>query len=205
MALSYLLFLVSHVNIEHLFTELGVFVDKLHSEHPIKSFDCSNSDLNDFLFDDALLYTKYRNYITYIIGNNDETIAYYSLANDSLRLSPQNDEELLEQLMPIIEDAPDEYVSDMINSASFPAVKIGRLAVNHKYQKLGIGTFILNAIIDSFIGENKTGCQFITVESINTPGINHFYQRNGFNYLTIADHVSSVRQMYKCLLPYIVT
>jgi len=127
-----------------------------------------------------------------------------ALANDSLRLSPQNDEELLEQLMPIIEDAPDEYVSDMINSASFPAVKIGRLAVNHKYQKLGIGTFILNAIIDSFIGENKTGCQFITVEAINTPGINHFYQRNGFNYLTIADHVSSVRQMYKCLLPYIV-
>ena len=47
---------------------------------------------------------------------------------------------------------------------TIPAVKIGRLAIDKKYAKKGIGTFILNNLITTL---NEISKKDIGVESIN--------------------------------------
>lgn len=88
----------------------------------------------------------------------------------------------------------------------YPAAKIGRLAVDEKFQCQGIGTFLIRSLVQSFIKKNKTGCQFITVDAINdnTQRTIKFYEKNGFKALTINDVNKESRQMYKSLLEYII-
>lgn len=43
----------------------------LTSDYEIKSFDCGDSDLNDFLLNDAKLFTEQRIAYTYILENEE--------------------------------------------------------------------------------------------------------------------------------------
>lgn len=45
----------------------------------IKSFDCGDADLNDFLFSDAINYYKSMMALTYLLEDNEagKTVAYY--------------------------------------------------------------------------------------------------------------------------------
>lgn len=65
---------------------------KLLSTDLIKPFDCGDSDLNGFLFDDAIQYIHKRIAITYIIETEAETVAYFSLLNDRISqdMAPHN-------------------------------------------------------------------------------------------------------------------
>lgn len=56
----------------------------------IKSFDCGDADLNDFLFSDASNYYNSMMALTYLLEDNeaDKTVAYYSLLNDKIVLTP---------------------------------------------------------------------------------------------------------------------
>jgi len=77
---------------------------------------------------------------------------------------------------------------------SFPAVKIGRLAVHTDYQKQGIGTQLIDFIKAFFITNNKTGCRFITADAYQESL--KFYERNGFKFLTDKDKGKKARLMY---------
>ena len=57
---------------------------KLESESEIKSFNCGDADLNDFLFHDAKNYNEHLLAKTYILQTDSNTIAYFSLFNDSV-------------------------------------------------------------------------------------------------------------------------
>lgn len=48
---------------------------------------------------------------------------------------------------------------------SYPAVKIGRLGVGVNHQNNGMGKAILDYTKDSFVNNNKTGCNFIVVDA----------------------------------------
>jgi len=73
-------------------------------------------------------------------------------------------------------------------------MKIGRLAVSHKYKKQGIGQAILNYLKQHFIDNNRTGCKFITVDAYkDSLG---FYEKNGFKYITTSDLKSDTRLMF---------
>ena len=74
-------------------------------------------------------------------------------------------------------------------------------------QGQGIGTFIINFIMDTFLNYKVARCQFITVDSLNNPKTNlitvnaspyavGFYEKNGFIYQTVLDMSSSTRRMY---------
>lgn len=59
---------------------------------------------------------------------------------------------------------------------------------------------ILDSLIYSFTHNNKTGCQFITVDAINEDPVIDFYSKNGFIFLTETDEYRDSRAMYRCLL-----
>lgn len=180
-----------------------VTVTQLNKDYKFKSFDCGNSDLNDFLFSDSKIYLKYLRYTTTLLETENRIIAYYSLANDLLNISDRQD--FADEMEECRDKIEFDFWERFLNQKMYPAAKIGRLAVDKCFQDQGIGTFLIKSLVQSFIRKNKTGCQFITVDAINdnTQRTIKFYENNGFKYLTMNDVNRESRQMYKSLLEYI--
>ncbi|MDR2145109.1 MAG: GNAT family N-acetyltransferase [Tannerella sp.] len=173
---------------------------RLTASYSIKPFDCGTADLNDFLFNDAKTHLKYLSAVTYLYENKDKTIAYYSLQNDLLNINPHTDKDFDREISDTIADNDYSYLLEMKDISMFPAAKIGRFAVDTEFQRSGYGTQILYSIVMSFLANNKTGCQFVTVDALNNVETLRFYEKNGFSYVTLMDYNKPSRQMYKNLI-----
>ncbi|MFC2268832.1 MAG: hypothetical protein ACFNJP_04965 [Capnocytophaga gingivalis] len=107
--------------------------------YPIKPFDCEDEDLNDFLFNEATPYQKELLATTFVMENDEQTLGYYSLLNDSLQLredmfaSKSQFRKFLRELMPY----PKRHLK------TIPALKIGRLAIDKSFKGKGIGRVIM--------------------------------------------------------------
>jgi ribosomal protein S18 acetylase RimI-like enzyme len=170
---------------------------RLTLEHTIKPFDCNDKRLNDFLLNDSKEYLHYLLSVTYLLETPEKTIAYYTLSNDLLRISVNTSREFKSLLRKRIKS---RRLYEMFSWEEFPAVKIGRFAIDTNYQSKGIGTELLNAIIYSFLTNNKTGCAFITVDALNNDRAINFYIQNGFLFLTDKDKYKESRLMYRSLM-----
>ena len=77
---------------------------------------------------------------------------------------------------------------------SYPAVKLCRLGVAQSIRGKNVGSMLLDFIKLYFIGENKTGCRFITVDAyINAVP---FYEHNDFQHLKIHDEDRITRLLF---------
>jgi GNAT superfamily N-acetyltransferase len=172
----------------------------LTQNYQFLDFDCGNGDLNDFLIHDAKINLKYLRYTTTVLETENKIVAYYSLANDLLTIRD------IEDFRSEIDSKVDvelAYWERFYNQVNYPAVKIGRLAVDKEFQGKGIGKFILYSLCRSFSTNNKAGCQFITVDAINDHNEQRtikFYESNGFKLLTLSDVQNDSRAMYKPLI-----
>ena len=54
----------------------------------------------------------------------------------------------------------------------YPALEIAYLAVDKNYHKSGLGKIIVEAIVQKAQKQDLAGCQFITVEALNTQEYN---------------------------------
>ena len=60
----------------------------------VKSFDCGDTDLNDFILNESLLYRKALLAVSYVVEDkkdNNRVAAYFSLANDRISLTDFKD------------------------------------------------------------------------------------------------------------------
>lgn len=144
-----------------------------------KPFKCGNSDLDEFFSADYLLYGNKllgKTYVFRLKEQPDSIIAAFTISNDSIRIK---------QLAP--EDKVKiEYITENgdKNLRRYPGVLVGRLGTNIEFAKQGYGTAVMDFIKAWFRSdENKTGCRFIIVDAINTPGVLHYYQKNDFKFL----------------------
>jgi GNAT superfamily N-acetyltransferase len=161
---------------------------KLEGREQIKSFECTDRDLNDFLFNDALDYLKQLMGVTYIwIDESKDTIAaYYTLSNDKI-IRDEDERSIWNRIS--------RPLPNMKRRKSYPAVKIGRLAVNSLYERQGIGQYIiafLKALFSS--GRRTSGCRFITVDAYRAAF--PFYEKCGFSFLSDKDENEPTRLMY---------
>ena len=62
---------------------------KLDTSEKIESFDCGDTDLNDFILNESFLYREALLAVSYVLENkvNQRSVAYFSLANDRISLS----------------------------------------------------------------------------------------------------------------------
>lgn len=136
--------------------------------------------MNDFLLSDSKPYLKKLLSVTYILETDDDIVAYFSV--------PDSDKATWRKIKALFPHS--KHRSD------YPAVKIGRLAVNSKYRNNGIGSDILNFVKDLFISGNRTGCSFVTVDALREAI--PFYLKNDFMYLdkTTADADTDTCLMY---------
>ena len=103
---------------------------------------------------------------------NDKTVAYVSLSNDKISLK--------DSTKSIWRKIKGNFGHRM-HRGDYPAVKVGRLAVNVDYQGNNIGTKILDFIKQSFIDNNRAGCAFVTVDALRSAL--PFYFKNRFKCL----------------------
>ena len=160
---------------------------RLAEDYSFGSFDCGEPDLNDFLLTDAKDYASQLLAVTYLIESKGGVAAYFALSNDRISLS-DSDKATWRRIK---RDFPHRK-----HRSDYPAVKIGRLAVDRKYQGQQIGTSILDFVKKTFITNNRTGCCFITVDAV--PDAVRFYENNGFLLLRSAtmQHSETVPMYY---------
>lgn len=159
----------------------------------IKSFDCGDADLNDFLFSDAENYYKSMMALTYLLEDNgtDRTVAYYSLLNDKIVFDP-GEKKLWNRL--------NRLVPNSKRRKEYPAVKIGRLAVSRDYAGRDIGRSILLQIKHVFATMRRSACRFITVDAYAAAV--PFYEKCGFMFLSEKDRNAPTRAMYFDLINF---
>ena len=167
------------------FSKLKQF--QLRLETDIKPFTCAETDLSDFLFDDAKHFQRELMAVTYLLEymDDNQTVAYFSLLADKISFNSEEKS---------VWNRLNRNIPNSKRRRSYPAVKVGRLAVNENYVGVGLGTFILDNIKYAFSNVKRLGCRFITVDALSSAV--GFYEKNGFQFFTEQDKDEATRLMF---------
>ena len=158
---------------------------QVEADTEIKSFKCGDSDLNDFLFDDSKNYHADMMAVTYVLEDENSTVAYYSLLNDKIIFDPDEKPNW---------NKLNRAIPNNKRRRDYPAVKIGRLAVSEAYKGRHIGKMILLQIKLMFSRMNRSGCRFLTVDAYADAV--SFYEKCGFTTHSTKDANEPTRAMY---------
>jgi predicted GNAT family N-acyltransferase len=166
-------------------------VTKLMVGETVKSFDCGDADLNDFILHESPLYRKTRLAVTYVLEentdiNHEHIVAFFSLSNDRISMSDFDNKTRYNRFS--------RKFNNRKRLKSYPAAKIGRLGVDIAYKGRNLGSNILMFIKRFFTADNKTGCRFLTVDAY--AAAIPFYLRNGFVPLNEEDADEPTRLLY---------
>lgn len=164
-------------------------VRKLSADEQIKSFNCGDEDLNDFLLNEAAFYRKALLAVTYVFEdkNTKKVVAFFSLANDKVSLSDFENKTEFNRFRKM------RFVNEK-RIKSYPAAKLCRLGVDEELKGHSIGTLLLDFIKSYFVVDNKTGCRFLTVDAYADAV--PFYLKNGFIPLNEEDKNDDTRLLY---------
>jgi GNAT superfamily N-acetyltransferase len=126
-------------------------------------FNSRSDELNEFLKKDARRDQKNRVSRTYLCCWNKIIAGFVTLLTDTLELHAVSEI-----------DGIDGYFYQ-----KYPAIKIARLDVDVKFERKGVGRFILLTSIGKAIKiSDEIGCRYITVDS--KPDSIGFYEKHGF-------------------------
>ena len=172
-------------------------ITRLTEELSQLPFSCGNTDgdrdLEEFFHTQALMFAKEKLGQTYCVINNEgeeaEIVAFFTVSNDSIKTTfiPKKAVNKIERKIP-----------GRKHLHTYPAVLIGRLGVNRKYQGRDyfIGQQIINYIKIWFTDDdNKTGCRFLVVDAYNKEKVLSFYERNKFKFL-YADEATEKQEQH---------
>jgi len=141
---------------------------KLLSENiDLNEFDCGNSDLNEFLIEDAIIQQKEMLNVTHIFIYEKRIIGFLTISMGNVNIK-QLDKKYQEI-----------YENKGINYKTIPTVKLGRLAIAKNYQKSGLGTFMIKWSQYCIIKFSKRiGVRFIAIDAYMN--VIDFYSKNEF-------------------------
>lgn len=164
----------------------------------LSDFSCGIIELDNFFRLEVRECVKYHYLSAYCAFlNNGYIIAAFTLMNDALMITnPYEKEEFIDDLQ--FETSKD-IIDFFSRQTSFPAVNIGHLGIVTEYQGHGIGSAIIDLVAETFSNDKRSGCQFITVDSLNNIRTNNFYCKNSFFFQTNKDSAKPTRRMYRIL------
>jgi ribosomal protein S18 acetylase RimI-like enzyme len=151
-------------------------LQKLTADCPIDNFACSSPDLDDFFKNDAIKYQEELLGETFFYRSktSGEVICAYTISNDSIRVNDLPNS----RVKKVRKDIPHAKALE-----SYPALLIGRLGVNVKHARQGIGTQLLDFIKGYCLTEYGAKCRFIVVDSYNLPEALGLYTKNEFDFV----------------------
>jgi len=143
-------------------------------------FSCGDNDLDDFFSHDVFLYEEEllgKSYCWINKANQREIVAIATLSYDGIKTFTLDNPS---------RNAFQRKIPQQKRHRSYPAVLIGRLGVNKRFQGKGlsIGTQLMEALKYWFVDENnKAACRYMLVDAYNTESTLHYYLKNGFKPL----------------------
>ncbi len=161
---------------------MKIEIRQLHKSDNLSSFDCGVVELNQFLKQYAR-QNRFKHYIgtTYVAVVEDIIIGYLSVSAGSVR----------------IENFSSEY-SKKFPKYPLPILRLTRLAVDIKYQNIGIGKQLLKfALKLALIQKERFGC-FALVVDAKEKSVG-FYEAYGFEEIDIASGVLDIRPYAKSM------
>jgi len=124
-------------------------------------FDCGDEDLNDFIYENALKHLYEDLAVTYLCMIDDIVLGFISISNASVKIMKKHKKEMKFQY------------------SEFPAVKIGRLAIDKRYKGMGIGTYLIKWLSGkSEIMGQEIGIRFLSLDAYEKSV--DFYKKLGF-------------------------
>ena len=112
-------------------------VVRLTADYELTEFDCGDSDLNEFLKEDAKHFLEKRIANTFILEDDGRIVAYFCLLNDKVsRVEVTNS-----RWKKIKDSFPDGK-----RFRSYPSIKIGRFAVSKDYRGQNIGSKLMDLL-----------------------------------------------------------
>ena len=152
------------------------YIRRLQENETIKSFDCGDDDLNDFIMNRADDYHKAMLSVTYVFEHkaSGKIIGYFSLANDKISIDDFVNNTEFNRFRK-------KRFANEKRIRSYPSVKICRLGIDNNFHGYGVGTMIIDFIKLYYSKDNKAGCRFLTVDAYHNAVI--FYERNEFRCL----------------------
>jgi len=138
-------------------------ITRLTANSDLSTFRSCNTDLYEFLLEDAIVYQNNRTASTHLVYGGLVIVGYFTLLNDCIEVR--------------VLDPKDGQAG--YKHAKYPAIKIARLATHQDYQKRGIGQFMLTWITAVALRLSEvSGCRIITVDS--KPDAQTFYEQFGY-------------------------
>jgi hypothetical protein len=147
-------------------------IEPLVNSKSFKGFDCSITEYNDYLFNDAIRSKDDHIALTWLLTERStgRIAAYMSLIMDAIKLS-FTEKELHHLNYPF---------------RTIPAMKIAKLAVDRIFSEeyKGIGTFMIDnaELLARACNSSYCACRFLTVDADleHHKGVLNFYEKNGF-------------------------
>ena len=151
-------------------------IRRLRKNETIKSFDCGDEDLNDFIMNRVDDYLKTMLAVTYVFEHKatGKIIGYFSLANDRISIDDFDNNTKFNRFR------RHRFVNEK-RIKSYPAVKICRLGIDNDFKGYGVGSMLIDFIKSYYKKGNNAGCRFLTVDAYLDAV--SFYERNKFQCL----------------------
>lgn len=129
---------------------LDIVTHPLSKRDDVSSFCCKNTDLNDFLKNDALKNQEQLINKTYICFYESQLVGYFTLTTDTIQVRSIEDSDSV----------------DGFPYSRYPAMKLARLATHENFEHRGVGSYMLYVAISLTQQVSKiAGCRYITVDS----------------------------------------
>ena len=145
----------------------------LPDKHDLSKFNCGVVDLNNFLKYDALNQQDMNLNLTHLVICDDEIIGFVSLLTDTIKLKTIEDRGLKNEIKEEL---------NISENNEIPAIKIGRLAIDKKYSKKGVGSHILRNVLLNILNlsTSKVGLRFVTIDAYAS-AIDLYLRKNSFS------------------------
>ena len=158
----------------------------LTKDYALTAFDCGDSDLNEFLLEDAKLFLEKRIANTYLLEDEGHIAAFFCLLNDKV-----SRQEITNSRWKAIKDSFPENK----RFRSYPTIKIGRFAVALEYHGQHIGSTLMDKL-KLFLKNDvsRSAFRYTTVDAYLSAI--PFYRKNGFAELTQKEESEHTRLMY---------
>lgn len=115
----------------------------------LSDFNCGVKPMDDFIHSDLEIYTKNHYCSTYCVkASSGKVAALFALSFDSIILDPDDFEDINIGASETDRPKVDEQTrSDFENKYVYPALEIAYLAVDSQYQKMHLGSAIIEEIV----------------------------------------------------------
>jgi GNAT superfamily N-acetyltransferase len=170
-------------------------LNEVHIE-AINSFHSYEEELMDFLIEDALNQQNRKISVTYLwfLRKTNELVAYITLSPDCVKVKK------------ISSELSKSFRDKGINYKSLPSLKIGRLCVEDKFLRRGIGTLLIQFALSIAIKiSQQVGCRFLYLDAKrnkdSSKDVIHFYKKLKFEVYKERDQKET--PMYLDIFPYL--